>query len=94
MCSIMRGAKSGMAVTSGMFCAIANWDALTRVQTKTTPTVKGFEVLMMLDAMNVLEHEFMMLSLQTRPQQKLRLLDTGRGERAARRLNEWDRHQF
>jgi hypothetical protein len=42
------------------------------MQANTTPRAKCFEELTMSVVMKALEHEFMMLSLQTRPHEKLR----------------------
>jgi hypothetical protein len=89
----MAGAKSGMGAAPSAFCASAICDVLPAMQAKTRPRAKVFELFMMSDVMKAFEHEFMMLSLQTRPHESSGtwILDA---TNTPRRLNGWRRRQI
>src|SRR5438094_878966 len=61
MWSIMAGAKSGMPVASGAFCASAICDGSAAKKAKTTPRRNPFEVLMTFAMAEVLRPERMMI---------------------------------
>ena len=91
----MAGAKSGMLVASGTFCAIANCDALPTVQAKAIPSAKFFEVPMMCDVVKAFEPAVTMSSFQIRSHNfSSGILSMCANESAARRLNGRGRHLF
>jgi hypothetical protein len=57
----MAGAKSGVLEASGAFWAIAICDASAAKQAMATPKMKCFEVLMMLEVAEALEHKSMVI---------------------------------